>query len=114
MEIVVKKTILLIASLIAVTLSASAYAGSSRGTVENVTVNILSRVFFEAGTPVNQPTCAQQVSWALDASTPEGRAMYALILTAQANGNEIIVTGNNLCGVQADRETVQFMQQAPN
>ena len=90
-------------------LSSQSFAGSSSGAVSNVTANVASRIFFEAGTLAANPACATAGSWALDATTPEGKAMYALILTAQATDRTVTVTGNNLCTIQPDRETVQFM-----
>lgn len=107
-----KKLTLSLLTSTSILFGAPALAGSSSGPVEALTVNTLSKVFFAAGTRAGAPGCATNPQWALDATTAEGKAMYAMILTAKALEKNVTVTGNNTCSVQPDRETVQFMQVA--
>ena len=105
-----RKKLFIVAVLVGLVFPVASHAGSSSGPVTQLIVNSVSKVFFKAGTNAAPPACATAVdSWALDASTPEGKAMYAVLLTAKALEKNVTVQGLNNCAVHPDREKVQFI-----
>jgi hypothetical protein len=83
-------------------------AGSSSGAVTMMIVNSSNFLFFTAGTKSNSPSCGNNNQWALNLSTPTGRSIYALILSAQAQGKVLYIVGNGTCNGWGDREDVLF------
>ena len=86
----------------------SALAGQSSGLVSEIIVNGFNYLFFSAGTKSGSPACGNNNSWALNLSTAKGRSIYALVLTAQAQGKSLVVVGNNTCNEWGDREDVLY------
>lgn len=86
--------------------------GWSNGSTSGRIVNILAAattavVFISVDSHINKPACSTVGNdWALDVSTVQGRAVYALILTAQAQSRAIQIIGTNDCSVWGDRETI--------
>lgn len=84
-------------------------AGSSAGTPTNVGA-VDGVVVFTAGTKSGGPTCAVVTQeWAADTTTPTGKAIYALLLTAISSGRNVAVQGagpgQDNCSAWPDRET---------
>lgn len=83
--------------------------GNSTGQVTVPVIGATYGVFmFKAGTPAGQPACVQVPSqpWVLNVKTDGGKATYALLLSAQAQGKTVSVSGTGVCDVWGDRETV--------
>ena len=100
------------AVFLAVAMVASfAYAGTSSGLITALKVHTGDVVMFSTG-PINQKaTCGTAGDeWALSLNTPTGRAMYALVLSASAQGKAVLVTGTNACNAWADCETPYWIQ----
>ncbi len=95
----------------------TAHAGSSSGQITQVVVTgVGDAVIFTAGPHVNKPACSTVGDdWSISLTTPGGRAMYALVLSAQAQRLPVIVTGNtpNNCSAWGDRETPIYIQMYP-
>ena len=91
------------AALCAVT--SLAHAGTSSGLVTVLYVHSGDAVMFGAGPINNRLACSiAGDEWAFSLTTPTGRAMYALLLSAQAQGKAISVKGNGQCSAWQDRE----------
>lgn len=90
--------------------SMTAVAGWSSGQIKTILITKNNMLFFESGIK-NQPPNCQTVpnQWAIDLSTASGKAIYALILSAQAQGKEIVVVGQNFCTVWPDRESIDYL-----
>ena len=101
------------ASLVAATCFTSgvAYAGSSAGTVGGIMPHVGDIVIFTAGTHQSKPTCSASAGddWALSLSTQTGKAMYAALLLAKAQGKTVTVVGDNVCSAWADREAPRYI-----
>lgn len=66
-------------------------------------------VFFTLdGGHTSKPACSAD-SWALSLSTHSGRAMYALLLSAQSQGKQVWVHGTGACAAWGDREEPQYV-----
>jgi hypothetical protein len=66
-------------------------------------------VFFnQSGARSAPPSCAtySPARWVVDVSTPGGQAAMSIIMTAAANGHEVIVNGSDNCSLWGDTETV--------
>jgi hypothetical protein len=83
----------------------SAYAGDSKGKVAHLMVHRGDVVMFSAGQHSNKPSCSKVGEhWALSLKTEDGKSMYALLLSAAAQGNVVGVLGDNTCNAWGDRE----------
>ena len=90
-------------------LSGVSFAGNSAGMPANVGLANGVAVF-SAGYKSGGPACASVTQeWAIDATSPSGKSLYALLLTAIGNGRSISVygvgQGRDNCGAWPDRET---------
>jgi hypothetical protein len=91
-------------------LAGSANAGSSTGTVTQIMVVTGDVVTFSAGVHQGKPACSTAADdWALSLTTASGKAMYALLLSAQSQGKPITVLGTQACTAWPDRETPQYI-----
>ena len=91
------------------------HAGSSSGPITQVSV-VGDAVLFTAGTHVNKPACSTiGDDWSISLATPGGRAMYALVLSAQAQRLSIYASGYvpGNCSAWGDRETPSVIQVYP-
>lgn len=87
-----------------------AIAGSSNGAVSRLLVNSSNTVMFTAGSVANKPACSTVPnSWAFSLTTPSGKAMYALLLTAYAQGKQVVVEGTGTCSAWGDSETPLYI-----
>jgi hypothetical protein len=67
-------------------------------------------VIFKIESHINKPACSTQGDdWALSLATDAGRAQYALLLSAQAQGRSVWVTGANNCAAWGDREAPSWV-----
>lgn len=82
-------------------LSFPAFAGSSAGPVTIIVAQAgAENIFvFDAGAVSAQPSCAAVVTpyWTVDLSTPGGRSIQTLVLTAKITGRSISVQGTGTC-----------------
>lgn len=92
-------------------ISQNAYCGTGGGKAQIEGVgnwNSTDLVFFYTDTYMNKPACNDYNGrWVIDISTDLGRAQYSLLLSAQAQGKPITVSGNNLCNLYGNSETVR-------
>lgn len=96
-----------IATCIAV-LSCSAQAGSSSGKVTSLIINSSNYLFFTAGVKIGSPSCGNNNEWAINLTTAQGKTIYALLLSAQAQDKTVNVAGGNTCNNWGDREDVLY------
>ena len=90
--------------------ASSVNAGSSSGLVTLVMAHVGDVIIFSAGPHQNKPACSTAgEDWAFSLSTQTGKAMYALILSAQAQGKQINVMGTNTCPAWGDREAPAYV-----
>ncbi|WP_426699865.1 hypothetical protein ACPPVV_10650 [Rhodanobacter sp. Col0626] len=89
--------------------SSAAYAGTGGGNVTSVVAIKGGTVVFKTATHTGYPICeeAPTEAWAIDTTTVNGKAQYALLLTAINSGMDITVAGTNTCDIYPTRETVQ-------
>ncbi len=74
----------------------SSQAGTSTGVITNITVsNFNNTVTFLAGAHMNKPACANATTdnWSFPLNDPNAKTMYALLLSAAAQGKTITVIG---------------------
>lgn len=84
----------------------TSFAGTSNGAPTGVLAAQFGIVMFSAGTKTGAPACASiPTDWAINTTTPEGKSLYALLLTAVATGRNVAITGSNTCDAWPDRET---------
>lgn len=87
----------------------NAIAGSSNGVVSQILVQDVY-VMFVAGDHAAKPACSTQgEAWAFNSSTPGGKAMYALLLSANAQGKTVNVLGSGNCNDWGDREMPTYI-----
>ncbi len=97
-------------TLIFVTISFSCFAGNSSGKVVRIMVHHGDVVIFDIGAHNDKPDCSTvNNDWALSLSSEKGRAMYALLLSAAAQGQTVSVHGEGVCNAWADRESPKYM-----
>jgi hypothetical protein len=87
-------------------MASAALAGTSTGAVTTLMTYRADLVLFAAGTHADKPSCSTLGNeWALSLSTVGGKAIYAALLAAQAQGKAVQVLGTGACGDWPDRET---------
>lgn len=105
-----KKIIASVAIAATITFGSMAHAGSAIGTISRVLVQQPNFVFFSVGNISNPPACqGGSQDFSIDVSTVIGRSQYAFILTSQALGTELVVTGEGACNSFPDRESLNFV-----
>jgi hypothetical protein len=99
------RTLLLLASLVTSLLAPlTSRAGSTQGKISILMAHSHDVVMFRIDAPhAGKPACSSD-EWALSLANPGGRAMYALLLSAQNQGKPVVVYGSDACGAWADRE----------
>ncbi|WP_198527632.1 hypothetical protein [Xanthomonas sp. SHU 199] len=90
-------------------LSFSAWAGDGAGKVIQVMAHTQDVVFFTLDGPHTNPPACSSTPWSLSLATNSGRAQYALILSAVAQGKPVTVHGTGDCSAWGDRETVAYV-----
>ncbi|MDQ1091374.1 hypothetical protein QE400_000787 [Xanthomonas sacchari] len=87
----------------------SASAGDGAGKVIQVIAHSHDVVFFTLDGPhTNAPACSS-TPWSLSLTTNSGRAQYALLLSAVAQGKAVTVHGTGDCSAWGDRETAEYV-----
>jgi hypothetical protein len=87
----------------------SASAGDASGKVVQLMAHSQDVVFFSLDGPyTNVPACSS-TSLVLSLATQSGRAQYALLLSASAQGKVVYVHGTGNCAVWGDRETADYI-----
>lgn len=76
--------------------SLSAVAGDGSGAITKITAYGNAVLFTVSSHPSPAP-CAPAGAFVINASTPEGKTMYATLLTAVASSRPISVYGSNTC-----------------
>jgi hypothetical protein len=103
-----------ISALSLMVLASSASAGSSSGIVAGIYANDDDTIIFFAGSHEGKPACSTVGdSLALSLATPAGRAMYAMLLSAQAQGKSVSVGGTGTCSATPDRESPRYIAVFP-
>ncbi len=92
----------------AILLAFNVQAGTSSGKVTTMIINATNFLFFTAGTKTGSPTCGNNNQWAINLATAQGKTIYALLLSAQAQDKTVSVFGNNTCNNWGDREDVLY------
>lgn len=88
-----------------VVVSSVVHAGSSVGKVKLLMPGN-NVVIFKLENHVNEPPCSVNAGqWALSLANETGKAQYALLLSAAAQGMVVEVIGSNTCGAWGDRES---------
>jgi hypothetical protein len=91
----------------------SAFAGDSNGLVSRIS-QYEGITMFTAGTHNNKPSC--QISnnggeaWAISVYSAHGKAMLALIMSAQAQGKRMQVWGDSSCSTWYSLETAASVE----
>ena len=100
----------LITSTLLAILFGSTNAGESQGTVKNLIVHTPDIAIFSAGVIYDTPACNAAQQWAISMSDPVGKAMLAVLLTAQAQNRRILVKGySGTCRDWYDRELPSYI-----
>lgn len=88
----------------------SAVAGTSSGKVTTMIINSSNYLFFTAGTKSGTPNCGTSNAnqWALNLNTAQGKSIYALLLSAQAQEKVVTIIGGSTCNNWGDREDVAY------
>ena len=90
--------------------SAACAAGSSAGPVTTVYAYSGDVAMFAAGTHQGKPACSTAAEdWAFTLTTPTGKAMLALLISAQAQGKAVTVGGTGACSAWSDREAPLYI-----
>lgn len=106
------KKILLAALISAAHLPAFA-AGASTGTVSYLFVHQPNILMFAAGTPTGAPGCSNLGQWAIEIDSSFGKSVYALLLSAQSQGQTVTVSGTGVCSAWSDRESPRYVYVTP-
>jgi hypothetical protein len=87
-----------------------AIAGSSVGVVTRIYAHSGDVILFSAGSHQGKPACSTAADeWAFSLTTQSGKAMYALLLTAYAEGKQVAVVGTGTCSAWGDRESPVYI-----
>ncbi|HEY6528756.1 MAG TPA: hypothetical protein VIZ65_08675 [Cellvibrionaceae bacterium] len=90
--------------------SEAIHAGGSNGNVATVMVHSGNAVIFDAGVHNQKPACSIVGNhWAFSLTSEDGKAMYAMLLTAAAQNKKVSVYGTGLCSAWPDRETPLYI-----
>lgn len=90
---------------------ATAAGNAGPGTLN--TVHVLAGgvlLFHTTGARTAVPACGASLParFAVDATTPAGKAQMAGLLTAYTSGKTVVIFGTGNCGVWGDTETVNY------
>jgi hypothetical protein len=101
-------------AILAGSITSSAFASASdQGFTSQILTTSDGRAFFEqSGTRTTRPACATLTRWAFDSTTATGQAMMANLLTSNAQGRKVYISGSGNCSAWGDSETVGGIQLA--
>jgi hypothetical protein len=98
-------------ALLVMLVSGTVFAGDSTGKVTRIMVHqagssgVGAVVMFTAGTMTDKAACSTQANqWAISLEGNKGKAMYAMLLAAKAQGTTVGVRGSGDCNDWSDRE----------
>jgi hypothetical protein len=105
-----KRTIVLFFALVAFGLGAC-YAGNGSGKITTILAHTkivnnenIGVVMFNVETHLDPPAECPGHQWAFNADDGHGKAMYAMLLSAAAQGKTVVVKGAGDCQAWSDRE----------
>ncbi|MGI9573802.1 hypothetical protein ACRYJU_06905 [Alloalcanivorax xenomutans] len=108
-----------VAALAVVILPVQAVAGTAAGYITGLMAHSGGEdsgpgvfMFTLDGDRNNAPSCSTEnggKDWAMSLESEAGRAMYALVLSAHAQGKRIYVTGTGHCNSWGDREQPEWI-----
>ena len=70
-------------------------------------------IIFQTQENTDKAACSTAIEgkeWAFRADTDQGKAMYALLLSAASSGKEVIVVGKGDCNDWGDRERPKYIR----
>ena len=108
----VKRVALKIGMALALTCCAGAGSAStaSGGTIAGISVQQGRLFFYVSGGRTSTPACHTVPGrWVFDASTAQGQAMMAAVMTFYSQGKQIAVGGTNACANWPDTESVEYI-----
>lgn len=89
-------------------------AGDFNSKVSYVQVNdedsIYAVVEFEV-LPENQPDCATDPRMTIDIKTEAGKAIFSLVLSAQASGRVVFGKGKGICDLRSTMDSIRYIRQ---
>ena len=92
----------------------NAYAGTQIGTVDYIIVRASDGLVYftiKGGSKNDNPACATNGYWMIkDENSNSGKLQYSMVLSAQASGKTISVTGMNTCTRWGDGEDVNYIK----
>ena len=90
-------------------LPSAGFAGTGSGLAEIEAVGGYSNgqiVFLYTTNHINAPSCnTYRQRWVLDISTSSGKQQYALLLSAQLSGKQVVIWGTNNCSLWVDQDS---------
>lgn len=90
--------------------SYTTYAGDTVGTISDLVVNDQDQVLIAVGEMSNLDECASLSKYVLDLTTIHGKAMYSMILSAQAQKKPIKIAGSKQCNIRSNAESVRYVR----
>lgn len=100
--------------LLSLFISTNIYAGTQSGTVDYIIVRASDGLVYftiEGGEIADNPPCAKRGYWMIkDENSNSGKMQYSMILSAQASGKTINVSGLNTCTRWGDGEDVNYIK----
>ena len=85
------------------------WGGESSGLVTYIYVHTPNILMFQAGTQNAPAGCSKYNQWAISLDDPMGKPLYALLLSAQAQGKPVYIKGySNTCQAWDDRELPSY------
>lgn len=85
-------------------------AGSATGTITEITSHTNYTNVFLDTSPTGSPGCSTKTYMSL---SPDNKNQLAILLTAFALGNEVVLTGGGDCTVRSNSEDLQRIKVVP-
>jgi hypothetical protein len=103
----------IIFSIVLLIISSAAFSGDGSGFVTRIYAHEKDNgngviMFATQNHTVGDAKCSSS-EWAFDAHNDHGKAMYALLLSAAAQGKTVIVSGKGTCDAWGDRESPSYI-----
>lgn len=111
------KALKILLALLVSGLTPVSFAGTGSGTINQIYVHspnsgyssaVEGLVFFTTAQHLSPPPCSG-VQWAFSLDNVRGRMMYALLLSAKAQGKSVTVYGDGTCTDWSDRERPYYL-----
>lgn len=111
-QILKRNAFLGLITMLSLTATSTSFAGYGGGKILTIIAD-QGAIQIRTETHNAPPACATiqdgLAEWSISTTTHEGRAKYALILMAYAQGKPVNIHGANQCSVWPDRESIQFI-----